>query len=317
MATISVLLPVYNCEQYLSQCIASILEQTFSDFELILIDDGSTDTSLEIAKDYAMRDCRVKIFHQENQGLAFTRNTAIQKASAEWLTFVDSDDWLEKNYLEYLQTVQKQTETKMVACNHFIDFDHKSNLRFPLTSGIKYMSLFDAQRSILYHGEPDVSAWGKLYHKSLFQQVEYPVGKLFEDTAVIGKLLANGGGIGIGYVPKYHYRYLSASISKKTDKKHLWDFIDAVESCLRTISDHADFSAGKERRRMHAYLSTLRLNICDEAPNWDPILSYIRKHAWKVLWDKRAPMRDKIGILAALPGKSFFDLVWSVYLKIR
>lgn len=99
---ISVIVPVYNVEKYLSRCIDSILSQTFTDFELLLVDDGSTDKSGEICDEYAKTDARIKVFHTENRGVSAARNLGIKEASADWISFVDSDDWVEDKYLSDL-----------------------------------------------------------------------------------------------------------------------------------------------------------------------------------------------------------------------
>ena len=110
MPKISVIVPVYNVEPYLRLCVNSILNQTFTDFELLLIDDGSTDYSGEICDEYASMDSRVKVFHTTNRGVSAARNLGINKASAEWITFVDSDDWMEKGCLLILQVIQIRIE---------------------------------------------------------------------------------------------------------------------------------------------------------------------------------------------------------------
>ncbi|MFA7615942.1 MAG: glycosyltransferase family 2 protein [Weeksellaceae bacterium] len=99
---LSVIIPVYNSEKYLDKCIDSVLSQSFIDFELLLINDGSTDNSGNICDEYAQKDKRVKVFHQQNKGVSTARNIGIEKSNGEWLTFIDSDDWIEENYFEIL-----------------------------------------------------------------------------------------------------------------------------------------------------------------------------------------------------------------------
>ena len=113
---VSVLVPVYKVEPWLRRCVDSILAQTFSDFELILVDDGSPDRCPEICDEYARRDPRVRVFHQENRGLAGARTTGLENARGKWISIVDSDDWVEPNYLEEMITAATQ-ETQLVRCN--------------------------------------------------------------------------------------------------------------------------------------------------------------------------------------------------------
>ena len=117
---ISVIVPVYNVEKYLHKCIDSILVQTFTDFELLLIDDGSTDKSGDICDEYAVKDARVRVFHTENRGVSAARNHGLREASGDWICFVDSDDWVENCYLEYLYCVDGLDENNETVRQVFV-----------------------------------------------------------------------------------------------------------------------------------------------------------------------------------------------------
>lgn len=127
MTKVSIVLPVYNTEKYLSQCLDSIINQTFKDFECICINDGSTDSSLKILEDYAKKDIRIKIINQENKGIAYVRNIGINNAKSEYLIFVDSDDWLDKKYLKILYETIVQTDSEIVSCNYKEYYEKEKN----------------------------------------------------------------------------------------------------------------------------------------------------------------------------------------------
>lgn len=130
---ISVIVPVYNVEKYLSRCIESILSQTFTDFELLLIDDGSTDRSGEICDEYAKKDTRIRVFHTKNRGVSAARNLGLDNAKGEWISFVDSDDWVENDYLKSLFNDNFLTENKCVICESvYVDFEKYNRKRFIL-----------------------------------------------------------------------------------------------------------------------------------------------------------------------------------------
>ena len=116
MPVISVIVPVYNAEKYINRCIESILNQTFKDFELIIVDDGSKDNSGNICEEYARRDERIKVIHQENKGQASARNRGVLNAAGEWITFVDADDMIQSQMLEYLYRAVKSNNVKMAVC---------------------------------------------------------------------------------------------------------------------------------------------------------------------------------------------------------
>ena len=118
MAKVSIGVPVYNVAEYLPQCLDSILNQTFQDFEVILVDDGSTDNSFEICQEYVAKDSRFRLIHQENKGLAGARNTIIKNVKTEFISWVDSDDWIEENYLKLLVDTQEKTDVDMVTMGH-------------------------------------------------------------------------------------------------------------------------------------------------------------------------------------------------------
>lgn len=128
---ISVIVPVYNVEQYLRRCIDSILAQTFTDFEVLLIDDGSKDKSGEICDEYAKKDIRVKVFHKENGGVSSARNVGLDNARGEWVTFVDSDDWVEKDYLEHFSMNFDLCVQSYFYGNELIEFSNKEIISNP------------------------------------------------------------------------------------------------------------------------------------------------------------------------------------------
>ena len=131
MPIISVIVPVYKVEPYIHRCIDSILSQTFVDFELILIDDGSPDNCPDICDEYALKDNKIHVIHQKNSGLSVARNAGLDYVSSssnsEWITFVDSDDWIDKHYLEYLYKAANESNTNISSCVYRIINDNNYN----------------------------------------------------------------------------------------------------------------------------------------------------------------------------------------------
>ncbi len=316
MAAISVLVPAYNAQSVLPQCLDSLLAQTFEDFELLVINDGSTDGTADVLRRYATRDARVRFIEQPNRGLAATRNAAVREARAPLIAFVDADDWVDAEYLAYLMQVRKSTGCALSGCNHLVETGAGSYPRYAPSEKIERLTLQQAYDGVLYHGVPDVSAWAKLCDRDVMLRLDYPAGRLFEDTFRIAELLALSDGIGVGYRPLYHYRYSDTSISKRVARDRVWDMMDAVEHMTAQMG--AD-PAGRAcvRRRVHAALSTLRLRVTDGQPDWSRAFRTIRRGAWTVLTDPRAPGRDKLGVLASFGGKAVYDGVWRLYSSHR
>ena len=318
---ISVIVPLYCAEAYLRRCVESILGQTYRDIELILVDDGSTDGSAEICDDYEKQDARVRVIHQPNMGVSAARNSGISAARGALISFVDADDWVESDYLSYLWDIMNAQDVAISACNHFVYVKNRDHAKFLPAERVYVFDLWQALDHILYHLPPDVSPWGKPYLASVFQGIRYPEGKIFEDTYRIADLLCAAGTIAYGALPKYHYRYHQQTLSKGALPERNWDFLDAVDHMNNVIRTHyPDLEAGCVRRRVHAALSIRRLLV--HAPDsaladLERAQTIIRTGAKAVLRDKRAPLRDQIGILLSLSGRRIFDTIWGIYDKIR
>lgn len=190
MPSISVIVPVYKVEKYLARCVESILGQSFGDFELILVDDGSPDRCGEICDEYACRDPRVRVIHQKNGGLSAARNSGIdlvqQEKQSQWIAFVDSDDWVHPDYLQKLYRAAAETGCRISACGFF----QTGGGPFPDSeTGITCMDAGDYYCSREIHGGISAVAWNKLYHRELLAQLRYPQGKLHEDEFLTYKLV--------------------------------------------------------------------------------------------------------------------------------
>lgn len=182
MPEISVIVPVYRVEKFIHRCVDSILCQSFRDFELILVDDGSPDSCGAICDSYAAEDHRVHVIHQKNGGLSAARNTGIDyvmaNSGSHWLAFVDSDDWVHPDFLKVLYTTAEKTFCKLSACGFFRTEGDALPQEQDFT--VLSMSADDYYCGQMHDGVTAV-AWNKLYHRSLFKKLRYPIGKLHED----------------------------------------------------------------------------------------------------------------------------------------
>ena len=191
MGVISIIVPVYKVEKYLKRCVDSILEQTFRDFELILVDDGSPDQCGRICETYAEKDGRIIVLHRKNGGLSAARNTGLDwmfaNSESSYVTFIDSDDWIHSLYLEtLLGAIEKNNTGVSVAGFQRMDEYQADTIdklyRFP-------EEVMGAEDFFLNHEWNFNYAWGKLYRREYFRYVRYPVGKNFEDTFTTYKVL--------------------------------------------------------------------------------------------------------------------------------
>ena len=215
MANISVIVPVYKVEEFLSRCVDSILCQSYPDFEVILVDDGSPDRCGQMCEDYARQDSRIHVIHQENGGLSAARNSGIDWAFAHsdsrWLAFVDSDDWVHPDFLKVLYETAEQTLCKISVC----DFFRTSGENFPEQP---YNCAMRIAAGDFYCGDyqngQTAVAWNKLYHKSLFKNLRYPVGKLHEDEFTTYQAVYQAGTVGVTPMVLYAYYQNPGGIMK-------------------------------------------------------------------------------------------------------
>ncbi len=228
----SIIIPVYNVEKYLGKCIESAMNQTEKDIEIILVDDGSSDTSREICDGYSMRDERIKVIHQENKGLGGARNTGIAAATADWLFFLDSDDYLDEDTVEKTLEAAEKYQTDMVVFG-MRSVDEKGFALASLVDGVEKNTAFAAEE------KKDMiiclpAACNKAYKRELFEKsgVIFPEGVWYEDIRTTLKLMLFAGKV--VYIPEVMYNYLSreGSITKNINAGRNKEIIEAFEDLL-------------------------------------------------------------------------------------
>ena len=221
---ISVVIPVYNVEKYLKDCMDSVLSQTCTDFEVILVDDGSTDGCPGICDAYAAQDTRVQVIHKANGGLSDTRNAGTEKAAGEWILYLDSDDYLEKNALETLEKLQQEYQSDIVIANYSYLYDDHEDIAetlYRMTTEFDNPSVMEA----LITGTIQNFAWGKLIRIDIAKKHAFPKGKIFEDHYWTHEIFAEAGTVVFCPVPLIHYRQRNNSISYTMSLQRL-DILD-------------------------------------------------------------------------------------------
>ncbi len=217
---ISVLLPVYNVEKYLCECLESVVNQTYKNIEIILVDDGSTDSSGAICDEYAQKDSRIKVIHQKNRGLAAVRNISIEEASGEYIAFIDSDDFVATNMIEKMFSAMLRDSSDMVVAN-IAYVDEKGNpcdpgdSVIPITNSIITGYDYNASLCKQYNATLVVS-WNKLYKKELFFEIKFTEGAIHEDEYVIHRIAHKCNKITMLSDTYNFYRQQPESIMNKT-----------------------------------------------------------------------------------------------------
>lgn len=229
---ISVIVPVYNVEKYLPHCLDSILNQTYKNLEIILIDDGSSDRCPEICDTYAGKDKRIKVSHKKNGGLSDARNTGIEMLTGEYVAFVDSDDYIATNMYEVLLNRIIFDRADMAICN-FLYVNERGELLEGKNNNLPIINeCLQPRNAIKKLSEPKawyyVTAWNKLYHKKIFENLRFPKGKYHEDEFVIHYILQNCVRISCVHDPLYYYVQRDNSITSESFSLRRMDIADAL-----------------------------------------------------------------------------------------
>lgn len=234
---ISVIVPVYKVEPYLEKCVRSLTAQTLSDIEIILVDDGSPDRSGEMCEQFAREDSRITVYHKQNGGLSDARNYGIERAKADLLGFVDSDDFVDPDMYEVLYNNMMREGADISMCGTLSEYAHKS---LPAYKGNEYFTLDreTAAKMVLEGRKIQVSAWNKLYKKSLFENVRYPVGMIYEDANVILEIILGIEKAVVDTTPRYHYVHREGSITTSVYRQKDKDIVAAFEKNLKIAREH-------------------------------------------------------------------------------
>lgn len=268
---VSVIVPVYKAENYLHRCVDSLMSQTFHDFEILLINDGSPDKSGKICNEYAAKDNRVRVFHKENGGVSSARQCGIDNALGEYTIHADPDDWVEPNMLEKLYKKAKEEDADMVICDFYEEYKSKQNYVKQQPSQLDYQTVFKE----LFHNLHG-SCCNKLIRRTCFKDydIQFPVNIIrWEDLYVICNLLLHP--IKITYLPMafYHYDLIinSNSIVRKPTMQGLMSqiyFIDYFSKILDNTFLNEEFYKIKAETKELAFTSGLMLDkeVCNLYP---------------------------------------------------
>ena len=226
---ISVIMPVYNTEDYLSQAVNSVVEQTYGDWELIAVDDGSTDGSGRILDDWAAKEKRIRVFHTENAGMSAARNIGLEKMRGDIVQFIDSDDWLDPTALQEVAAALSKQGVDMVIYDVWCEGDDEGK-RFCFQSPVPE-GIYEPQDILRFIAEPAIPSWvwNKPCRSCLYKGVRFPEGDKWEDTGMIFYPVDKAEKIEVLSKPLYHYRVLRLGSATKEGKddhsRHMWRFV--------------------------------------------------------------------------------------------
>jgi len=241
--TIQIIVPVYNVEKYISPCLDSIANQSYSNFQAILIDDGSTDNSGVICDEYCKKDKRFMVIHQKNKGLSEARNTGLDEAfkyDADYLTFMDSDDCYNRDYLKIMHEGITSNKADISVCNYLNFYDEDIPSSFDDKSD-KWELLTGKDACKLLHVVLYIVVINKLYKRDIFSDIRFPKGKIYEDEWVTHKIIYKAKKICVTERKLYYYRKRKDSITYVNKDRFSFDAIDAIRDRIEYFKDKNEY----------------------------------------------------------------------------
>ncbi|WP_329903381.1 glycosyltransferase family 2 protein [Porphyromonas pogonae] len=238
---ISIVVPAYNVEKYLDQCLQSIVDQTYTNLEIIVINDGSTDNTPAIADQWKDKDNRIRVIHQENAGIAEVRNKGLTLSKGEYVGFVDSDDWIDINMYEKLfRPFELDSECDIAICNFYSEGWTKDLSKRHLNR-FGRISKNNALNYVIYGKIIELYVWNKLYRKSILEKFGFINKRNFEDIISVPKFFSVARNIYIIKDKLYHYRYCETSIVNTKHAKNEYDYITALIDLYNFVIQQNDF----------------------------------------------------------------------------
>lgn len=231
---ISIIIPVFNKEQYLETCIKSVVEQTYTNLEIILVDDGSVDKSWDICMEWKKKDSRIIVVHQENKGVSVARNLGLSIAKGAYIGFVDADDYISSIMYETLLKTLLESEFKISCCYHMRNYQEHEQLK--KSAKVKKFALKDAIDELFNQGDITTAVWDKLFEKSIFDEINFPEGETNEEFTILIPMFVKSGGIIHTGQYLYFYRAAEGSITNtywKNDTYIVYKHINTMQEQVK------------------------------------------------------------------------------------
>ena len=256
---ISLIVPIYKVEAYLVRCIESIINQTYNNMEIILVDDGSPDNCGKICDQYGEKDSRIRVIHKVNGGLSDARNSGLQIATGEILGFVDSDDWLPLDSIETSVKLMEEQEADIVAFGSYKS-DGKSKVTRYTSSVVEIYNREEALIALSRNDKIESHVWDKIYKREIWNEISFPVGKLFEDVYVMHRVFVNADKVVFVDKPLYYYYQRDNSIVSNQTIQSRFDIIEGYESRLAYLADESEHIRRLTKENIvWSVISTLRM----------------------------------------------------------
>lgn len=312
---ISVIIPVYNVEKYLERCLSSILAQSYENLEIILVDDGSTDNSGAICDEYGKKDARITVFHKINGGQSSARNIALDYAHGDWITFVDSDDWVDKDYVKHM--LEKAISTKsQIAVIASVNTVNENVYVKKETQSFLVLDNEHAMANLLYQKYYSFSACCKLYKKELFSNIRFPEGKVYEEMEPIYRAFARADQIVVSdEILYFYFQRQGSTVRRKFSITEKMNYVENTKIVLEDVKRNYP-------KLVNAAISRLLWADIHVLVHMDEIQKYekefkllwedIRKNRKRVLRDKNVRLINRIVLIISFLGTNALKIVFKI-----
>lgn len=296
---ISIIIPVYNLADYIRDCLESVLQQTYKKVEILVIDDGSTDDTLVICREYERRDSRIRIICREHEGLSASRNAGNKEAKGEYIAHIDGDDILAPTYIAYLYQLIVKYDADISMCNYIPVFEGQKlppKKAVNCKDKIKVMTKEQALETLFYQKYFITATWAKLFKRELFLNVAFPYGKLAEDMGSTYKLIHCSEKVVYGSKIQYYYLQRAGSIIHALSSQKGKDYIEQSEDMVKFIEKkYPHLAKAAYCRCFSSYmqvLSNIAFSKIYDAPQKE-IRDNIKKYRKSVLFNKKARLVNR------------------------
>ena len=297
----TIIIPVYNTKDYLDECVRSVLGQSYTNLEILLVDDGSTDCSGKMCDDFAAEDSRVRVIHRQNGGLSAARNTGIDAATSDYLIFLDGDDYLTPIAVEQLIATIADNACPIGVCTFAME---ESALSPALVDRVFTCSSSEAIREMYTEKTFFTTAGSKIFRKKLFDNIKFPQGLLYEDFAVMYRLFDAAKTVAFADAKIYYYRYTPTGITKSSFKKKHMDYFTVTDEVTAYIAEYHPerLSLVNDRtvRNAISFYRKMSESGYDDKEDLSRVRGYVKKHYWHYLRQPYSFFSKTYGLLILL-----------------
>lgn len=317
--TVSVILPIYNVEKYLARAVESVSNQTYTNLEIILVNDGSTDSSGKICDDMSLRDNRIKVIHKPNGGLSDARNVGKRVAKGQYILFIDSDDFINEKMIEILVSNIQAYDADVSCCQYMDVYDNNS---FPQYSDVRIKKLINREeflKEYLYDTYISASVCTKLMKREISDKIDFPVGKVYEDAFYHLELAKTADRFICITKPLYYYYHRTNSITTKPYRKENMYAIEAYNNYLRYIEDTYEGKLKKSLmksalfRLIHANFGVFDKIIVEkdykDIPEYLVVKRFLKSNVIKMIFDRNFSLSRMLGGFILLINESLYKKI--------